>query len=323
MRRIWITLTTFCLISIATIGAARAVSAQTATPTLTMTPFGTPYFTPTPTPTATPAPSFIVNDPHMFGWTDKPWRGTSGTTWSPHRFSIPAGDYITQTVTHITSTQSYTITIRAQAATTSTLDVIANGALLDTLTITRTLMHGYSLASSLTFPGYIELKTASGGPVVVDSVQLVRTDVMFGVMSVGGENALQTANTANISDLTDLFEVLDFPFIDLGEFSIDWTQYASPIARLTATLLYIATPTIVSYYISGRIVIMCMLWLAGFVMQKIGKPIPPGGGGVLVNIGSSIARGEGIEGYVRGRNASAFPKLPPSGLRGGRRRSRW
>jgi hypothetical protein len=315
----------FCLITIAMIGAARAVSAQTATPTLTMTPFGTPYFTPTPTPTATPAPNYILNDPHMFGWTDKPWAGTSGTTWSPHRYSIPIGEYITQTVTHITSTKSYTFTIRAQAATTSTLQVISGGTLLRTVTITRTLMRNYSFVSNLTFPGYIELKTQSGGPVVVDSVQLVRTDVMIGPMSVGGENALEPANTANIGDLADLFEPLNLPNIDLGSFEIDWAQYASPIARLTATLLSIATPRIVSYYISGRIVIMCMLWLAGFVMQKIGKPIPPGSSNnVLVNIGSSIGRGEGIEGYIRNRNPSAFPKLPPSGLRGGgRRRSRW
>jgi len=312
MRRALIALTTFCLISIAMIGVARPTSAQTATPTATMTPFGTPYFTPTPTPTATPAPSYIVNDPHMFGWTDKPWTGTDGATWSPHRYSIPVGEFISQTVTHITSTQSYTFTVRAQAATTSTLEVMSNGTLLDTLTISRTLMRNYTFVSNLTFPGYIELKTASGGPVVVDSVQLVRTGVMFGAMSVGGENAIETANTANISDLSDLFEVLNFPFIDLGSFKIDWTQYASPIARLTATLLYIATPTIITYYISGRIVIMCMLWLAGFVMQKIGKGIPPSTGGVVVV-------------HDGGRRSSGLPSLGPSVLRGGgrRRRSRW
>jgi len=32
MRRVWITLTTFCLIAIVMIGAARAVSVQTAAP---------------------------------------------------------------------------------------------------------------------------------------------------------------------------------------------------------------------------------------------------------------------------------------------------
>ena len=312
MRRTLIALTTFCLISIAMIGVAGAVSAQTPVPTLTMTPFGTPYYTPTPTPTATPAPSYIVNDPHMFGWTDKPWTGTSGTTWSPHRYSIPIGEYITQTVTHITSTKSYTFTVRAQAATTSTLQVISNGALLDTLTITRTMMRNYSCVPSVTFPGYIELKTQTGGPVVVDSVQLVRTDAMMGGMSVGGENALEPANTANFSDLADLFIPLDLPDIDLGSFSFEWLPYASPIARITATLLYIATPTIVTYYISGRIVIMCFLWLAGFVMQKIGKGIPPSTGGVVVV-------------HEGGRRSSGLPSLGPSVLRGGgrRRRSRW
>jgi len=314
MRRALIALTTFCLISIAMIGVAGAVSAQTPTPTLTMTPFGTPYYTPTPTPTATPAPSYIVNDPHMFGWTDKPWTGTSGTTWSPHRYSIPIGEYITQTVTHITSTKSYTFTVRAQAATTSTLQVISNGALLDTLTITRTMMRNYSCVPSVTFPGYIELKTQTGGPVVVDSVQLVRTDAIIGPMSLGGENAIETANTANISDLADLFEVLDIPFIDLGSFGIDFRTYASPIARLTATLLYIATPTIVTYYISGRIVIMCFLWLAGFVMQKIGRAIPPASGSSGITI---------IQGGIQTGNA--LPSLGPRVLRGGgrRRRSQW
>ena len=125
---------------------------------------------------------------------------------------------------------------------------------------------------------------------------------------------METANTANISDLADLFEVLDIPFIDLGSFGIDFRTYASPIARLTATLLYIATPTIVTYYISGRIVIMCFLWLAGFVMQKIGRAIPPASGSSGITI---------IQGGIQTGNA--LPSLGPRVLRGGgrRRRSRW
>jgi hypothetical protein len=312
MQRVWIALTMFCLIAIAMIGTAGSVSAQTPSPTATMTPFGTPYYTPTPTPTATPAPDYIVNDSHMFGWTDKPWVGTIGTTWSPHRFSIPIGEYISQTVTHITSTQSYTFTIRAQAATTSTLEVKTGGGLLSSIVITRPLMHGYSFASSVTFPGYIELKTQSGGPIVVDSVQLVRTDVI-GPMSIGSENPIETANTANIGDLTDLFEPLHLnPTMLTGYFDVDLRLYASPIARITATLLYIATPTIITYYISGRIVVMCFLWLAGFIMQKIGKGIPPSNtsGGVVVMQG--------------GYRSNRLPSLGPHVLRGGgRRRSRW
>jgi hypothetical protein len=140
----------------------------------------------------------------------------------------------------------------------------------------------------------------------------------------GGEGLPYVApHPLSIGDFQEFWQPINLSPIFLGEyFNINWINYMRPIGQIAATLLYIATPTIITYWFTGRVIIMCVLWLAGFVMQKIGKPIPPTDSN---NILVSIGRGEGIEGYIRNRNASAFPKLPPSGLRGSSRRgrSRW
>jgi len=297
----------------------------TATPTVTHTPTATvtrtPTATATSTPSPTPAPFGIVHDPSFIVGEGEAWTTSSrDVMWSPSRYTIPAGESISQNVTYITGTHEYSVSVRAMAATTSTMSIYANGALLQTFTVSQShFMRSFVVTSSVTFPTAVMLR-ANTGPIVVDQIALARTGGGFGPMGGSGEGLpYYNPYPLSIGDYQDYWQPITLRNMFSGDyFNVDWPAYMQPIGRIAATLLYIATPTIITYWFSGRIVIMCVLWLAGFVMAKIGKPIPPTDNN---NILVSIGRGEGIEGYVR-RN-SAFPKLPPSGIRGGRRRSRW
>jgi hypothetical protein len=305
---------------------ASVVYAQTATPTATATVTRTPTATATSTPSPTPQPFAILHDPSFIVGEGEVWTTSSrNVTWSPGRYTIPSGQAISQTVTYLTGTHEYSMTVRAMAATTSTMSLYANGALLQTFTVSQShYMRTFVVTNSVTFPTSVMLR-ANTGPIVVDQIALARTDAVFGAMGEGGEGLpYYDPYPLSIGDYQGYWQPLDLNPAFLGDyFNVDWPAYMQPIGRIAATLLYIATPTIITYWFSGRVVIMCVLWLAGFVMAKIGRPIPPiDSSNVLVNIGSSIMRGEGAEGYVR--KSSAFPKLPASGIRKGRsRRSRW
>jgi hypothetical protein len=203
------------------------------------------------------------------------------------------------------------------AATTSTVDVYI-GVLAKSLTITSTRLSTYSFTQTVTFPKTIKVGVSSGGPVTIDAVGFRRADGDLGSpFDPGGayENPIETAESADISGMVEWFTPLNLTHMFTGEFTPEWTPIMRTVGSIVATLLTIATPQIISYYIAGRIIIMCTLWFFGFVMQKIGKPIPnaTNGGIVVVHDGANS------------RNFGGLPKLPSSGIRGGgrRRRSRW
>jgi hypothetical protein len=304
----------FVIVAMLMVGIS-AASAQTATPTatVTITPFGTPVMTATPTPTSTPRPAYTFNDYHFLN-PDGPWVASSSSVeWSPSRFKIPSGQSISQTVSYITDTFPVTISLRLAAPTTSTVDLYM-GIKIKSLTITSTRLATYSFTETVTFPKTVRLAVSDGGPVTVDAIGFRRADGDLGSpFDPGGayENPLQEAGSVDISGMVEWFTPLTLTPKFTLEFDTDWTATMRIVARLAATLLAIATPQIMNYYIAGRISITCVLWFFGFVMQKIGKPIPNTGQAVVV-LGSR-------------QNVPALPKLPSSGLRGGgrRRRSRW
>lgn len=201
--------------------------------------------------------------------------------------------------------------------TTSTVDLYMGAIKLHSWTVTRTRLATYSFSETIKFPNTVRVAVSSGGPVIVDAIGLRRiSGDMVGAFDPGGayENPLETADSVDISGMVEWFTPFDLNPQFTTEFDLAWTPVMMSVGRITATLLNIATPQIVSYYISGRIIIMCALWFFGFVMQKIGKPIPNASGGVVV--------------IREGRQSSGFgglPRLPASGIRGGgrRRRSRW
>ena len=312
------------MLAISLTGASIAYAqtpSPTATATFTPTVTRTPTATVTSTPSPTPTPFAILNDPSFIVPEGGSWTTSSrDVTWAYSRYTIPGGDAISQTVTYLTGTHEYSVSVRAMAATTSTMGVYANGTLLQTFTVSQShFMRAFVVTSSVTFPTAVMLR-ADSGPIVVDQIALERTGGGYGPLGESGEGLPYVMpRPLSIGEFQEFWQPIDLHPVFLGEyFNINWLTYMQPIGRIAATLLYIATPTIITYWFTGRVVIMCILWLAGFVMAKIGKPIPPTDSN---NILVSIGRGEGIEGYVR-RN-SAFPKLPPSGMRGGRRRSRW
>jgi hypothetical protein len=315
------------MLAISLAGASIAY-AQTPSPTVTSTPTATltrtPTATTTSTPTATPTPFAVVHDPSFIVGEGEAWTTSSrDVTWSPSRFTIPAGQSISQVVTYITGTHEYSLTVRAMAATTSTMSVYIGGALAHTFTVSQShFMRSFEITSSVTFPTPIMVR-ADTGPIVVDQVAMYRTGGEFGTQSVGGEGLpYYEPYPLSIGRFQEFWQPFGLrPMWTTEYFHIDWLAYMSPIGRIAATILYIATPTIITYWFSGRVIIMCVLWLAGFVMSKIGRPIPPtDSSNILVNIGSSIMRGEGIEGLVR--KSSVFPKLGGSSSKRGRR-SRW
>lgn len=320
MKHISIPVLAFVIVAMLMIGIS-AASAQTptATATVTLTPFGTPIMTATPTPTSTPQPAYTLNDYHFLDPSGTIWIASSSSVeWSPSRYRVPMGEYISQTVSYMTTTMPSTITLRLAAPTTSTVELYVGSTLIQTLTVTRTRLATYSLTSTLTFPNAVKLRVGSGGPVTVDAIGLRRSSGVMGGASFdpggGGENPLETAGSVDIAGMVDWFTPLELTPLFTTEFNPSWTPIMVTVGRLTATLLSIATPQIVSYYIAGRIIIMCTLWFFGFVMQKIGKPIPNTSGGVVV-----------VHDGANSRNWGGLPRLPSSGIRGGgrRRRSRW
>lgn len=82
---------------------------------------------------------------------------------------------------------------------------------------------------------------------------------------------------------------------------LDFASAFDMAGRITATVMAIAGPSIIYYYVAIRIGIMGFIWLAGFVMQKIGKAIPP-------NSATVVVVREGVAGYA-GRRLG-LPALP-------------
>lgn len=306
---------------------ASVAYAQTATPTATVTPTAsttptatvtrTPTSTTTSTPTATPTPFAILKDPSFIVPDGQDWTTSSrDVTWAYSRYTIPSGQSISQTVTYLTGTHEYSVTVRAMAATTSTMSVYVAGALLHTFTVSQShFMRSYVVSSSVTFPTAVMLRSNTG-PIVVDQISLEHSGGgMGGMRFVQGESGeglpYVNPNPLSIGDFQSYWEPIDLqPMFSGSYFEVDWLTYMQPVGRVAATLLYIATPQIITYWFSGRVVIMCVLWLMGFVMQKIGKPIPTTDSSAIV-IGQTA--------YKRYK----LPSLGPSVLRGGRRRSRW
>jgi hypothetical protein len=313
MRKLVLVSTAFMALSVLLVLGMGSASAQTATPTVTLTPYGTPYYTPTPTPTATPQPAYIVNDPN-FMQSNTYWQPSGSTVeWSPGRWQIPSGGSISQTISYITSTQTYTITVRAGAPTTSTLQLYVGGALIETFTITKPQLSTYQVKQSVSVPTEIKVK-ASSGTVNVGHVALV-PPAGYGPMGYGYEQGLGNASPVDIGGMVEWFTPIQLVPKFTGEFALDWNTTMRRVAQIAATFLQIATPQVINYYIAARIAIMATLWFFGWVMAKIGKPIPPSNSSVVI-----LGRDTGY----RAPNFGALPKLPPSGLgRGGRRRSRW
>jgi hypothetical protein len=99
--------------------------------------------------------------------------------------------------------------------------------------------------------------------------------------------------------------------------SSDWFRWFTTITGpVAATMMQFMTPRVIHMYIAFRILLMCVLWFIGFVMQKIGKPIPAASGAHTITIAGA---NYGSSRY----NWSGLPRLPASGIRmggGGRRR---
>lgn len=106
------------------------------------------------------------------------------------------------------------------------------------------------------------------------------------------------------------------PAYDLGLWDLLFSNaFLAQVGPIVATIVAFATPNVMKYYFAARIGIMAFMYIAGFVMKKIGSKIPENSPGAI------IIR-EGIEGY--GRQRFGLPRLPSSGIRigGGRRRRR-
>lgn len=299
---------------------ASVVYAQTATPTATVTPTAsntptatvtrTPTATTTSTPTATPTPFSVVHDPSFIANEGSAWTTSSrDVTWNYSRFTIPEGESISQTVTYLTVTHDYSVTVRAMADTTSTLSVIVGNSTLQTFTISQShFMRSFVVTSTLSFPKNVRLRVDSGGPVVVDSVMFDKTSGGYGAMGEGVPyNNPRPLDIGGYQSFWQPYELI--PVFGDTYFEINWIEYMSPVGRIAATLLYIATPQIISYWFSARVMIMCVLWLAGFVMAKIGKPIPP-------------SDSSNVSVSVHYPTRKSLPSLGPRVLRRGRR-SRW
>jgi hypothetical protein len=281
--------------------------------------------TPPPTPTATPIPDYIVRDYHFIypqtSVTDTQWTPAGGAAWGFSKWTVPVSGTISQYVdpAELAGTHPFSVTVRARASITSTFR-ITTGSIQQTFTITRigSLARTYAYAAEFALPSTVVVETLSGGPIVFDSVGLEAQDIVTPVSAADAwEHGMVQPHSLGLSDFVDWFTPIELHQVFVWDTSADWfywfTTYTGPVA---ATMMKFMTPRIIHMYIAFRIVLMCVLWFIGFVMQKIGKPIPPASDAHVINIGGANL------GYSR-YNWSGLPKLgPPSGIRigGGRRR---
>jgi hypothetical protein len=109
----------------------------------------------------------------------------------------------------------------------------------------------------------------------------------------------------------EYFATLFEPIIPGHVFDLDIDPYEPLIesAPYASTFLHMAvTPTTVKYYFGVRVGMLAALWMIGWVMKKIGRPLPSE---PVVVLGNTL-------GYVP--RVASLPKLPPSGIyRRGRR----
>jgi hypothetical protein len=317
-------------------------NAQTPTPPPTPTPFSPwPTFTPTPPPipytprpdatlilrpTTTPIPDFFyLRDYHFIypqvDTSDEAWAPAGGAAWSFSKYTIPVGGSIRQTVvTGTVGAHPFMITIRAQASLTSTFGVTVGG-IEHTITITRAdhMARNYSYTQTVSFPATVIVAVNSGGPVVFDRVQmdLADVDVVAYDYTAGYEHNPVAPEPMNVGSFVDWFTPIELhPVFTWDVASSDWLHWFTTITGpVAATMMQFMTPRVIHIYIAFRILLMCVLWMFGFVMQKIGKPIPPASGAQVITVGGANL------GYSR-YNYGGLPKLPPSGIRmgGGRRR---
>lgn len=280
------------------------VAAQTATPT--PTPTTGPTRTPTPntiltpiatrtpmwpflaTPAPTPAAPAVIcglNDYHFSNWYtfgEQPAWTAANATWSFSRYVLAAGGSISQSVTAITGTALYSVTVRAFAPTTTTMNVSAGGA-SQPFVITRTYASNYMFTGTLTFPSSIVVENAGPGAITADRVCIYGGGYLPGSqayeygVTVGGLAAKPP--DLDISEFATWFDplLLPAPTISMPDLAggIDWmTGIVRPAIQLGSTMLVIVTPTYMHYYIASRIVIICFAWVMAFVMKKIGQ-LPP------------------------------------------------
>jgi len=280
--------------------------------------------TPPPTPTATPIPDHIVKDYHFIypqtSASDTQWTPAGGASWSFSKYTVPVSGTISQYVnpSALAGTHPFSVTIKAQAATTSTFG-ITTGGVQHTFTITRVgnLARTYYYTAMFAIPTTVTVETLSGGPIQFDAVSLEAQDIISTQSEwIGpGEHGQVIPRSLSLADFADWFSPIETHPVftwDITESSwFYWfTTYTGPVA---ATMMQFMTPRIINMYIAFRIVLMCVLWFFGFVMQKIGKPIPP----------SNDSQPVGNIAYSR-NYVHRLPKLGPSSgiLRGGGRRRR-
>ena len=279
--------------------------------------------TPPPTPTATPIPDYIVNDYHFIypqtSESDTQWAPTGGSSWSFSKYTVPVSGTISQYVNpaSLAGTHPFSITIRAQAATTSTFGVTANG-IQHTFTITRVgnLARVYAYTATFPLPTTVIVTTLSGGPIKFDSVGLEAQDIIStqSEWTGPGEHGMVIPKSLSLADFADWFIPIDVSPVFTWDITSHWfywfTTYTGPVA---ATMMQFMTLRVINMYIAFRICLMCVLWFFGFVMQKIGKPIPPNDS--QSNVGN-ISYGR--------KYINRLPKLGPSSgiMRGGGGRRR-
>ncbi len=278
--------------------------------------------TPPPTPTATPIPSYIVNDYHFIypqmQLTDTQWTPAGGASWSFSKWTVPVTGSISQYVDPVALAGShpFTVSVRAQASITSTFGVTAGG-VQHTFTITRVgrLARTYTYSATFNLPTSVTVATIGGGPVVFDSVGLEAQDLWTSSEWVAGawEHPMVKPHSLDLASLTDWFIPIDLhPTFTWDITSSDWFVYFTTIVGpVAATMMQFMTPRVIHMYIAFRILLMAVLWFIGFVMEKIGKPIPPASGAHTISIGGANF---GSTRY----NWTGLPKLPPSGIRRGR-----
>jgi hypothetical protein len=247
---------------------------------------------------------------------DQAWTPAGGATWSFSKYTIPVGGSIQQTViTGTSGSHPFLITIRAQSSTTSTFGVTIGG-IQQPIAITRTdhMARDYSYTQTISFPATVIVSVISGGQVVFDRVQLVQADISGPLYdyTTQYEHNPTVPEPLGAGAFVDWFTPIDLsPVFTWDITSSDWFHWFTTITGpVAATMMRFMTPRVIHIYVAFRILLMCVLWFFGFVMQKIGKPIPPASGAHVVTIGGANL------GFTR-YNWTGLPKLPASGLRGG------
>jgi hypothetical protein len=285
-------------------------------PMATATPTATPAFpqastvTPSPTATRTPAPTStpfaIVADPSFMNYQTTDWVKSGTVAWQFGKMTLNSGASISQTVTWVTGTHCYNVTVRASSPTSATMNVAVSG-ITSSFNVTRTTSRTFGyVTSDVYMPAPIVVSNGGAGTLSISYIGLVDT-------SCGTTYAIEGVSASSsgplpISDMLEYFTALDLtPRFSITFGVSDWDSLMRTAGGVAATLWQIGYQDIVEYYIGARVMMVAVMWVVGFVMKKLGAQVPTS---EVVVVGQPT----GI--HVPSR----LPRLPSSGIYGGRRR---